>query len=70
MNGATIGANVDQATIYNEDVIRPLNNPLVSSDSLAVLRGNLAPDGAIIKPPAAEISAAQACGKGGRVRRL
>jgi dihydroxy-acid dehydratase len=54
VNGATIGANVDQATIYNEDVIRPLNNPLVSSDSLAVLRGNLAPDGAIIKPPAAE----------------
>ena len=42
------------AAIYNEDVIRPLNNPLVASDSLAVLRGNLAPDGAIIKPPAAE----------------
>jgi dihydroxy-acid dehydratase len=54
VNGETIGTNVDQATIYNEDVIRPLNNPLVSSDSLAVLRGNLAPDGAIIKPPAAE----------------
>src|SRR6516162_640026 len=54
VNGATIGENVDEATIYNEDVIRPLNNPLVSSDSLAVLRGNLAPDGAIIKPPAAE----------------
>jgi dihydroxy-acid dehydratase len=54
VNGATIGANVDEAAIYNDDVIRPLNNPLVSSDSLAVLRGNLAPDGAIIKPPAAE----------------
>jgi dihydroxy-acid dehydratase len=54
VNGATIGANVEEATITNEDVIRPLNNPLVSSDSLAVLRGNLAPDGAIIKPPAAE----------------
>ena len=54
VNGSTIGENVEQATIYNEDVIRPLNNPLVSSDSLAVLRGNLAPDGAIIKPPAAE----------------
>ncbi len=54
VNGATIGANVEGAVIYNEDVIRPLNNPLVSSDSLAVLRGNLAPDGAIIKPPAAE----------------
>ena len=54
VNGTTIGDNVERATIYNEDVIRPLNNPLVSSDSLAVLRGNLAPDGAIIKPPAAE----------------
>jgi dihydroxy-acid dehydratase len=54
VNGATIGANVEDAAIYNDDVIRPLNNPLVSSDSLAVLRGNLAPDGAIIKPPAAE----------------
>jgi len=53
-NGATIGDNVERAAIYNEDVIRPLNNPLVASDSLAVLRGNLAPDGAIIKPPAAE----------------
>ena len=53
-NGATIGDNVEGATIANEDVIRPLNNPIVSSDSLAVLRGNLAPDGAIIKPPAAE----------------
>jgi dihydroxy-acid dehydratase len=54
VNGATIGANVERAAIYNEDVIRPLDNPLVASDSLAVLRGNLAPDGAIIKPPAAE----------------
>jgi len=53
-NGATIGENVERAAIYNEDVIRPLNNPLVTSDSLAVLHGNLAPDGAIIKPPAAE----------------
>ena len=54
VNGATIGDNVERAAITNEDVIRPLNNPLVASDSLAVLRGNLAPDGAIIKPPAAE----------------
>ncbi|HLX99969.1 MAG TPA: L-arabinonate dehydratase [Roseiarcus sp.] len=54
VNGATIGANVEPAKIYSEDVIRPLNNPLVASGSLAVLRGNLAPDGAIIKPPAAE----------------
>jgi dihydroxy-acid dehydratase len=54
VNGAAIGDNVEGARIYNEEVIRPLNNPLVASDSLAILRGNLAPDGAIIKPPAAE----------------
>ena len=54
VNGSTIGENVENAKTYNDDVIRPLNNPVVASDSLAVLRGNLAPDGAIIKPPAAE----------------
>jgi dihydroxy-acid dehydratase len=62
-NGATIGENVERAAIYDEDVIRPLNNPLVASDSLAVLRGNLAPDGAIIKPPAAESRLHQHAGK-------
>ncbi len=36
-------------------MIRPPNNPLVASDSLAVVRGNLAPDGAVIKPAAAEV---------------
>jgi dihydroxy-acid dehydratase len=54
VNGSTIGENVEHARTANEDVIRPLNNPLVACDSLAVLRGNLAPDGAVIKPPAAE----------------
>ena len=63
VNGATIGENVERAAIYNEDVIRPLNNPLVASDSLAVLRGNLAPDGAIIKPPAAETHLHKHAGK-------
>jgi len=63
VNGAAIGENVDKAAIYDEDVIRPLNNPLVASDSLAVLRGNLAPDGAIIKPPAAESRLHQHAGK-------
>jgi dihydroxy-acid dehydratase len=63
VNGATIGDNVERAAIYNEDVIRPLNNPLVASDSLAVLRGNLAPDGAIIKPPAAETHLHKHAGK-------
>ncbi len=54
VSGKTLGEGIADAKVYNDDVIRSLNNPLVASDSLAVLRGNLAPDGAIIKPPAAE----------------
>jgi dihydroxy-acid dehydratase len=54
VNGRTLGENIEDAKVFNDEVIRPLNRPLVPSDSLAVLRGNLAPDGAVIKPPAAE----------------
>jgi dihydroxy-acid dehydratase len=54
VNGLTLGENLEGARVFDDDVIRPLTNPLVASDSLAVLRGNLAPDGAVIKPPAAE----------------
>jgi dihydroxy-acid dehydratase len=53
-NGRTLGDNIAEAKVYNDEVIRPLDKPLVASDSLAVLRGNLAPDGAVIKPAAAE----------------
>jgi dihydroxy-acid dehydratase len=53
-NGRTLGENIEDAKVFNDDVIRPPANPLVAGDSLAVLRGNLAPDGAVIKPPAAE----------------
>ena len=63
VNGSTIGENIEQAKTYNDDVVRPLNNPVVASDSLAVLRGNLAPDGAIIKPPAAEARLRKHAGK-------
>jgi dihydroxy-acid dehydratase len=54
VNGKTLGENIEGAKIFNEDVIRTRSNPLVERDGLAVLRGNLAPDGAVIKPPAAE----------------
>jgi dihydroxy-acid dehydratase len=53
-NGRTLGENIAGAQVFNDEVIRPLARPLVAGDSLAVLRGNLAPDGAVIKPPAAE----------------
>ena len=54
VNGRTLGENIEGAKVYNTDVIRPITNPLASSGGLAVLRGNLAPDGAVIKPTAAE----------------
>jgi dihydroxy-acid dehydratase len=53
-NGRTLGQNIENAKVFDDDVIRSRDNPLVRSDTLAVLYGNLAPDGAVIKPPAAE----------------
>jgi dihydroxy-acid dehydratase len=54
VNGHALGENIAGSKVFNDEVIRPLDRPLVAGDSLAVLRGNLAPDGAVIKPPAAE----------------
>jgi dihydroxy-acid dehydratase len=54
VNGRTLGENIAGASVFNDDVIRGRSNPLVGSDALAVLRGNLAPDGAVIKPAAME----------------
>ncbi len=54
VNGSTLGENIAGAKIYNDDVIRKRANPLSASGGLAVLRGNLAPNGAVIKPTAAE----------------
>ena len=53
-NGRTLGENIARADVFDEDVIRSRDHPVVASDTLAVLFGNLAPDGAVIKPPAAE----------------
>jgi dihydroxyacid dehydratase/phosphogluconate dehydratase len=54
VNGRTLGENIDGAEVFDPDVILPREKALVKSGSLAVLRGNLAPDGAVIKPAAAE----------------
>src|SRR5512140_1331125 len=54
VNGRTIGENIAGAKVWNDDVIRSRDNALVASDGLAVLKGNLAPAGAVIKPPAME----------------
>lgn len=52
VTGATIGADISEAEVWNDDVIRPLDNPVYAEGALAVLRGNLAPDGCVIKPSA------------------
>jgi dihydroxy-acid dehydratase len=53
VNGKTIWENAQNTEVYNAEVIRPLESPLTSSGGIAVLKGNLAPNGAVIKPSAA-----------------
>jgi dihydroxy-acid dehydratase len=52
VTGQSLGENIEGAKVYNDDVIRPLSNPIYGEGSLAVLHGNLAPDGCVIKPAA------------------
>lgn len=53
-SGRTWAEELDGAEVYNDDVIRPLDNPIYAEGALAVLRGNLAPNGCVVKPSAAE----------------
>ena len=53
VNGKTIWENVKDAPNWNSDVIRPIDNPIFADGGMAILRGNLAPDGAVLKPSAA-----------------
>jgi dihydroxy-acid dehydratase len=52
INGRTLEENLETARVFNDDVIRPLAKPVYGEGSLAVLTGNLAPDGCVIKPAA------------------
>ena len=52
VNGCTLGQNIEGAEVFDDDVIRPLQRPIYAEGALAVLRGNLAPDGVVIKPSA------------------
>jgi L-arabonate dehydrase len=52
-NGQTMGKNVGDAECWNREVIHKFSEPFKASAGIAVLRGNLAPDGAVIKPSAA-----------------
>ncbi len=53
VSGETIGASCRDAPNYNAEVIRPFDKPVTPQGGVAVLRGNLAPDGAVLKPSAA-----------------
>jgi L-arabonate dehydrase len=53
VNGKTMGENTAEAPCWNREVIHARNNPIRERAGIAVLRGNLAPDGAVIKPSAA-----------------
>ena len=53
VNGKSLWDNVVDAPIYDDEVIRPLDKPLVQDGAICVLRGNLAPRGAVLKPSAA-----------------
>jgi dihydroxy-acid dehydratase len=54
VSGRALGETLAGAEVYNDDVIRPLDKPIYHEGSLAVLRGNLAPSGAVIKPAACD----------------
>ena len=53
VNGRSLWDNVREAPNYDEEVIRPLERPLIADGGIRVLRGNLAPRGAVLKPSAA-----------------
>lgn len=53
VSGRTLGQEIDQSEIYDPDVIRPWENPVTDRGTFKALFGNLAPDGAVIKPSAA-----------------
>ena len=53
VTGRTLGENIAGHLVHNEDIIRPMSNPLDPEGGLAVLYGNIAPTGAVIKPTAA-----------------
>ncbi|MFX5273569.1 IlvD/Edd family dehydratase [Acinetobacter baumannii] len=53
VNGQTIWENCQQSPIYNDEVIRKIDNPIRQDGGMCILRGNLAPKGAVLKPSAA-----------------
>jgi dihydroxy-acid dehydratase len=54
VNGRTLEENLKGARVFDDDVIRPLERPVYAEGATAVLRGNLAPDGCVMKPAACD----------------
>jgi dihydroxyacid dehydratase/phosphogluconate dehydratase len=54
VTGRTLAENIEHAQVHNDDVIRTVENPIYAEGALAVLKGNLAPDGCVIKPSACD----------------
>jgi dihydroxy-acid dehydratase len=54
ISGGTLGQANTAASVFGEDVIRPLNNPVADWGGIAILKGNLAPDGCVIRPLSCE----------------
>lgn len=63
VNGRTVAENIARAEVYHPDVIRTLDNAIYAEGATAVLKGNLAPRGAVMKPSAAEPRLRQHRGK-------
>jgi dihydroxy-acid dehydratase len=63
MSGKALGEEIESAEIFKPEVIRSLSNPVSAQGGTAILYGNLAPNGAVIKPTAAEPRLLQHSGK-------
>jgi dihydroxy-acid dehydratase len=63
VNGKTLWENVKDAPVYDDECIRTLDNPLIKDGGICILRGNLAPRGAVLKPSAATPALMQHRGK-------
>jgi dihydroxy-acid dehydratase len=63
VNGRTVRENIEQAEVFHPDVIRSLDQAIYAEGATAVLKGNLAPRGAVMKPSAAEPRLRQHRGK-------
>ena len=70
VTGTTVGENIEGAQVFNDDVIRRSRSRSMAKASLAVLKGNLAPDGCVIKPAAMDPAVPQALRARDGVRRL